>query len=330
MKNLKVLLLIILFICPIYIHATTYKTAYPYTIKLKKQNTRIEATPYAPRDGSPMYGKTDVFYKGKKLYSIDKYFRERLVSSNNGKIIVVINPFIYRYAINPNELETYDDKVINIFKNGKPYLTYKLNQLININTIPKLEPYDFLNCWLFKHNPYDSWITRLKSKKTENNNIFIENNILHIVTTVDTIVRIDLKTGNKLSDLILESVLPIKRHFNPDKITTTYHESTYPEKFILPKLKNGNSFEYELSKFLKLELADKSTNKLQELSIYVHTFLLNKRGACEIAYINSGNKTLDTKIVDWIKMQQFQVIEIPDNFEKFKFEDFIYLKKKSN
>ena len=115
--------------------ATTWGPAYPYTQKIDGQKVTIKAYSYAPYSGSPMIGTTKVFFKNKLLYTIDKYYRERIFTSKDGHFLAVVrtsnaegvSSFV---TFRPEKID-FNQTAIEIFKDGKPFKEFQLKDIID-------------------------------------------------------------------------------------------------------------------------------------------------------------------------------------------------------
>lgn len=116
-------------------YSTTWTPAYPYRQQIEGQNVIIEATPYAPYTGSPMIGLTKVFYNNKLLYSIDKYYRERIFTSDDGRFLAIVHTSnsadIASYTLFGIEKVDYTQPAIEIFKDGQPFKKFSLKDIID-------------------------------------------------------------------------------------------------------------------------------------------------------------------------------------------------------
>ena len=347
---------------PLIVSGSTWKLAFPYQQKIQGQNIIIRSVPYAPRDGEP-FGKTMVFDGKKLLYSFDKYFRQTIIPSNDGVYVAVINRFLFSQFY----LQKLGDRtVIDIYRNGELYKSYKLKELIK--PIKPDNKYGF--AWGYKY-PMEGNFSEIKDncksclsvygrkvlndcneseildevciecnsdcdivnnyevhRKVMDNWIFIENNVLNIITIDSKIIQIDMSNPTAISKSNLEILYPDLSKFDPPRIKKKQKIIKYPEKFYLPDLENGENIGDELSDFLMMKISD-DYNDPKTLSIYIHTLLINQQGKCEIAYVSSDDKKLDKKIENWIKQKKFDTSKIPKKFEKYKFSDFVYLKNAS-
>lgn len=136
---MKHLLLICLIITSYSSYARTWTTAMPYTQKVQGQHVIIKAASYSPYGPSPTLGSTEVYYKKKLLYKIDKYFREPVYTSSNGEYLAVV------HITNANGITSYtqfgieridfEQNAIDIYKNGTLYKEVKLWEVIDTSKL---------------------------------------------------------------------------------------------------------------------------------------------------------------------------------------------------
>lgn len=114
---------------------TTWSAAYPYTQQIDGQNVVIKVFPYAPYSGSPMIGVTKVYLNKKLLYTIDKYYRERIFTSNDGQYLVVVHTSnsagITSYTSFGIEQINFNQTAIEVFKNGQPFKAFTLKDVVD-------------------------------------------------------------------------------------------------------------------------------------------------------------------------------------------------------
>lgn len=290
--------------------ATTWAPAMPYTQKIKGQKVTIKATPFNPYWGSPIFGETKLFYKNKLLYTIDKYYREQLISSNNGIYLAKINISLDTRGF------SYNQTAIEILKNGKPFKKIPLIDLID--SIEDIQASRFLYWgYDFNYEKYENATRKYKGcKKTwskrelrkcetnrislpyckeckeifgyydsvkieknlADNPIFIKNNTLHILTNQGYIITYNFNT-HILKRILFEEVVTDKKAYSPPKIKKKYRRIKYPSKASLPKQKNGKTLEIAISEFLDIDTVDYYKNGAIQISIM--GLLLNEDGKCE-------------------------------------------------
>jgi len=117
------------------VYGTTWSVAYPYEQQIDGQNVVVKAFPYDPYSGSPMIGVTRVYFNNKLLYSIDKYYREKIFTSDDGQYLVVVHTTnsagITSYTTFGTERLDYDQTAIEVFKNGQPFKIFSLRDVVD-------------------------------------------------------------------------------------------------------------------------------------------------------------------------------------------------------
>ena len=136
MKLLKIILpIVILEFLTIQCFGTTWAAAYPYTQKIDGQNIVIKAYSYSPYYGSPTIGITKVYSNNRLLYSIDRYYRENIFTSQDGQYLAVVNTIISSRLMGSiffvgSQID-FNETAIEVFKNGLPFKTYSLKDIID-------------------------------------------------------------------------------------------------------------------------------------------------------------------------------------------------------
>ena len=312
MKLLKFLLTIFLLpFSAIQCFGTTWAAAYPYVQQIDGQNIVVKAYSYAPHKRSPMIGVTKVYSNNKLLYSIDKYYREKIFTSQDGQYLAVVRTTSYSslFCTGIN----FNQTVIEVLRNGLPFKTYTLKDVIDTTQLAnngylfnwgyfadfetfkevlseckicrevwgrsviktgnakKISPTSWERC----KSACDS--TELMKIETNiyKNSIFVQDNSLYILTNQNTVVALDFETL-EVQQLSFEKIVPDKKTFNPPKLKRKYTKIKLPDKFSEPNLKDGRSFEKGIADLFNLPVisSDKET-----FCIYTH-FVLNKEGKC--------------------------------------------------
>jgi hypothetical protein len=115
--------------------ATTWAAAYPYTQRIEGQDVVVKAFSYDPYTASPMLGVTRVYYKNKLLYSIDRYYRERIFTSDDGEYLAVVNTSnsagLSSYTSFGIEKVNFNEPAIELFRHGQLYKTFTLKEVID-------------------------------------------------------------------------------------------------------------------------------------------------------------------------------------------------------
>lgn len=117
------------------VFARTWSAALPYTQQMDGQNVVVKAISYEPYRGSPMLGVTKVYFKNKLLYSIDKYYREKIFTSNDGQYLIVVNTSnaigVSSFSSFGNEQMDFNQTAIEVFKNGQPFKMFMLGEVVD-------------------------------------------------------------------------------------------------------------------------------------------------------------------------------------------------------
>ena len=331
MKLLKFLLTIFLLpFSAVQCFGTTWAAAYPYVQQIDGQNIVVKAYSYAPYKCGPMIGVTKIYSNNKLLYSIDKYYREKIFTSQDGQYLAVVSTSnsagltsyssLFCTGINFNQI------VIEVFKNGLPFKTYTLKDVIDTTLLVNngflfnwaynldFESFEeaICNCKYWRKDLTISekkkclngdttsycreWINgcdSIKIFKAEKilykNSIYVQNNSLFILTNQNTVVKLDFETL-EIQQLPFEKIVPDKKTFNPPKLKRKYKKIKLPDKFSEPNIKDGRSFEEGIANLFNLTVSnsDKGT-------FCVHTcFVLNREGKC-IDFYGSVNDERITK-----------------------------------
>lgn len=139
-----------------YANATTWAAAYPYRQHIEGQEVVIEAIPYNAYVGSPS-GVTRVYFKNKLLYTIDKYYREKIFTSNDGQYFAIVHTTnmvgVTSTITMGHERIDYNQPAIEVYKNGILYKSFSLKDVIDTS---RLRHEGFLFDWGYYANtePY--------------------------------------------------------------------------------------------------------------------------------------------------------------------------------
>lgn len=305
---------------------TTWRAAYPYTQQIEGQEVIVKAFPYDPFSGSPMFGLTRVYFKNKLLYSIDKYYRERIFTSNDGQYLVVVHTSnsvgISSYSSFGIERVNFDQSAIEVFKNGQPFKTFTLKDVIDTTKLAYNGRFFYwghnVDLDAFRKAEYgcesckevygrkvlrtgdtseidiDDWeeckrecdSARYKSIAihVSKNSIYVQENSLFILTNQKTIVKLDFAnlTINKIP---FGNIVPNIKIFNPPTLKRKYKKIKYPNHFLLPELIDGKTIEQGLTEFLnkRVSVGERDSATIQ---IYFHTLIINIQGKCELVYVS--------------------------------------------
>lgn len=299
-------------------------SVYPWTLKTENK-IKVKSIPYKVHNGGRL-GITKVYKKNKLIYSINEYLSGNTIIDYSGNYLINYDYSLYRevknyYDINENgkridsKVENYQGRILTIYRKGIKIREIDFREL-EIDTIS-----------LKKNDRFFFWNNQNKS--LDNNSIFILENVLHILTIDNKIIKIDLETQNKKS---IEKFDFSKVAFYKKLIPKTKFKvlkKDIPDSFNFPKLKDSRLLEESLNDFLKNNtffIPKKTKN------IWV-TMLLNKKGICESIDISiTDSKDINVKynvpkviaeIKNWFNLQRFKTKLNPRFTDKFIFEDII-------
>jgi hypothetical protein len=300
---------------------TTWSPAYPYTQKIEGQKVVIKAFPYAPYSGSPMIGLTKVFFGKKLLYTIDQYYREKIFTSPDGHYLVILHTSnfvgVTSYVTFGEEHADFNKPAIEIFKDGKPFKTFALKDVIDT---AKLISNGLFFDWGYKVNlesfssaesgcqsckeVYGKKIlktcdtseidldacevcrrecdsVKLKEFQTKlfRNSAYVLNNDLFIITNQKKIVKLDFESL-KIEHIRFDEGTLDKNSFNPPKLKRKYKKIKLPDKFDEPYLKDGTKLEKGIANFFNLQAGKKGE---RTFCIFID-FLLTHNGRCLDVY----------------------------------------------
>ncbi len=119
--------------------AMTWQPAYPYKQHIEGQNITIEAIPYYAYAGSPLPGITNVYFGNKLLYTINKYYREKIFTSKDGQYLAVLHTTnatgVSSIMIMGHEKIDYSQAAIDVFKNGDLFKTFSIQAVIDTSRL---------------------------------------------------------------------------------------------------------------------------------------------------------------------------------------------------
>ena len=316
------------------VFGTTWSAAYPYTQQIDGQNVIIKAFPYDPYSGSPMIGVTKVYFNKKLLYTINKYYRERIFTSNDGQYLVVVHTSnsagIASYTSFGIERLSFNQTAIEVFKNGQPFKTYTLKDVVDTTTLlnngrffywrynvdfktfDKVKwSYNYWNKILTKREmrecrenldtsfhckDYRNSVDSMKVFDLENfiynNSIFVKDNSLNILTNQSMVVKLDL-TDISIQQIPIDKIILDKKNFNPPKLKRKYKKVKLPNKFDQPKLKDGRSLEKGLAELFNLSLLDDGKGKV--FNIFINHLVIDQKGKC----IKCSGNVYDVRISEY-------------------------------
>ncbi len=303
---------------------TTWSAAYPYTQQIEGQNVVIKAFPFAPYSGSPMIGVTKVYFKKKLLYTIGKYYRERIFTSNDGQYLVVVRTSnsagLTSYTSFAIEQINFNQTAIEVFKNGLLFRTFTLKDVIDTTKLANNGQFFnwgyTVNFKAFDNASWDceywgknltrrekrecingdttfyckEWINGCDSMKIFERGKFICTNSIYVqgnslfVLTNQGIVVKLDFSKMSIERILFDMIVTDKQSFNPPKLNRKYKTVKLPEKFDEPNLKDGRPFEKAVADLFGLSVLD--SNERNTFSVFINYLVLDTRGKCVDFYGN--------------------------------------------
>lgn len=300
------------------VFGTTWSAAYPYTQKIDGQSVEIKAFPYDPYSGSPMIGDTRVYFNNKLLYSIDKYYRERIFTSNDGQYLVVVHTSntagISSYISFGTEQINFNQTAIEIFKNGQSFKKFALKDVIDTTKLANNGQFfnwgynvDFeafneaiWNCNYWRKDLTRSekkecldgdttsycreWIQGCDSIKMFEQEKFIYSNSIYVHdNSLFVLTNQNMVVKLDFEEMTVQQIpfnklIPDKKNYNPPKFNRRYKKVKLPDMFDQPNMKDGRSFEKGVADLFKLIVPDNTNEK--SFCVYINYLVLNKEGKC--------------------------------------------------
>lgn len=315
MKVLKAIAVALLVLISVQqIKAITYFPAYPYTQNTEGQDIKIEAIPYNPYGGLTCLGVTRVYENKNLLYTVDRYFRNPIFTSDNGQFLVIVHRTILRYPLEDFKKRDAEKTAIEILKNGEAYKSFSLSEVIEFDSLQNNGPFyewtysiDFekfgevkknyaywdqslriwekWECLMGDSSDYClQWMNARDSMKIYKNErevyhqaIFIENNRLCILSNQNTAIHLDL-VDLSLEKEAIQNVLSDKESFSPPETKKKFHDYKLPEEFTEPALADGSSLELRIAELLECEVI--SFGEKEIYTVYIGYLLIDENGRC--------------------------------------------------
>lgn len=319
---------------------TTWFGAYPYKQNIEGQKVTVEAYPFDPYSGSPMIGITKVYYDNKLLYSIDKYYREAIFTSNDGRYLAIVfttNTLAFAsYTTSGKQPVDFNQSAIEIFKDGKPFKTLTLKDVIDT---AKLATSGQFYSWgyyadfeairkaestcnscrkvygekvLRKCKPHISAAQCEKCRNACNlaKEEEIEKNLLSnsiYVQNNNLFVLTNQNTIVKLDFSIFEvtqnpfdKIIPNKKEFNPPKLLRKYKKVKLPDHFDQPTFKDGRDFDKGIADILGMSVSE---NDSEIFIVFIHSLLIDFNGNC----INFEGDVYDKRISKYYSTESINI-----------------------
>lgn len=318
------------------VSATTWAGAYPYSQRIEGQDVVVKAFSYDPYTSSPTLGITRVYYKNKLLYSIDKYYRERIFTSEDGEYLAVVytsnSAGLSSYTTFGIEKVNFNEPVIEIFKHGQPYRTFTLKEVIDTTKLNSNSQFFYWGYQLdygFKSVEDDCEICRevygrrilrlgdtteidseelkeclgacdsLELLKTELK--LYANSVYVSNNKLFILTNQDMVVRLDFSDMSIQKIplnvfVPNKENYNPPKLHRKYKKIKLPDKFAEPRLKDGMSLAEGLSDLFGLTVTD---SRDERYTVYIDYLVIDSEGKC----VDYNGKVYDREKSEWFSYE---------------------------
>lgn len=300
------------------VFGTRWSAAYPYTQQIDGQKVVVKAFPYDPYSRSPMIGVTRVYFNNKLLYSIDKYYRERIFTSNDGQYLVVVHTLnsagVSSYTSFGIEKINFNQTAIEVFKNGQSFKTFKLKDVIDTTKLANngrffywgynvdFEAFDkaIWNCNYWRKDLTRSekkeclegdtttycreWIQGCDSLKIFEQEKFIYDNSIYVqdnslFVLTNQNVAVKLDFATlSVQQIPFDKIVTDKKNFNPPKLNRKYKKVKLPKKFDEPNLIDGRSFEKGVADLFGLSIPD--NKEKSTFNVFINYLVIDKNGKC--------------------------------------------------
>jgi hypothetical protein len=309
--------------------------------KLYSENSKyyLQSIPFDDEEES-IFGKTYVFKTGQSepLYSINRHFNytgypNKIHLSNDGLTIFYINDIFGNDNVE-------EQKAITVYRNGVLTKKYTISELIDCDN-------EVQNCLLLYKNK--KVINRDSTKWTNNQrllgfndgtssserlanryNVFSSNDSVYLIDQFKQLRIFDLQTGDLLITTNFDS-----NYFRLKSIARTnlfeIETMVSPSRYGLPLFADGNILNKALASRLDMVptgMFDKNFFKYKCYAVAVNA-LIDRNGKLEINEIKVHDELPEQEIRDFLTSQTFDMKKIPKVLEKWRFDEYIYLRNKS-
>lgn len=248
------------------------------------------------------FGKTIIYdgESGKELYKIDNFLPIKTFISNTGKSLISTTYWMAGHA------DIEDQKIVEVFIEGKSTTQYFIDDLVSDKSK------------LFQSVSHTLWY----------NKMFVTNDTLFILTLEDRVVRISLETGKIIDRLNPTDCVSCNTSNQPSEPKTIiYEDIKYPKGYIFPDLADGRTFREGLALGLKKTLGEKYVDCKYHIMVYA---VIDKLGNCEIYKIHAEvdrneNEEWKIEFSNWVTTQKFKTDLIPENCDKWVFQESLFL-----
>lgn len=298
----RTLLFILIFCNSLTVKADLPGAAYQYDRYSENGKFYFKSIPFYNYDLTN-FGKTIIYdsKSNKELYTIENYLPSQAFISNTSKSLVTTTYWMWGHS------DFEDQILIKVYLDGIDSVQYRIDDLVSDKS--KLQATSSHTLW------YDK--------------MFVKNDTLYVLTLENKVIKIDLKSGGILEKQgVKECELCRDRDRIPEPKTKYYRDITYPANYIFPSLTNGKPFRQSLMSALeKTEVED-----YEDCDYYILVYgTIDKKGNCEIFTINTSvfreeNDQWEKKVSDWVKAQEYTTELIPENCDKWVFQEYFHLK----
>jgi hypothetical protein len=270
----------------------------------------LKSVPY-DNEFPSLRGKTSVYEKGRSapLYVFERGFdsvganSNNLILSNDGEVIFYVIPW-------GADEEKEGLKSISIYKQGKLVKSFTETEITGCDQQKE-------RCSLFYSN-FDEVVDKEKSnwgtrsyRKTFKDRVYLidSNRKAHIF---------DLKEGSYLGADSFDNIFEqVKNRARASKTETSRYDA--PTFLDFPKLKNGKDTAEALADYLGMKVVDDSAQKDEQYKWYSFKLSSNisRDGSLEIEAIEIYNELPKEKIIEFFKVNKFDISPVPAVFEKW-------------
>ncbi len=278
--------------------------AYQYDLYSENQRYFFKSIPFYNYSETD-FGKT-IIYDGKTkrpLYKIDNYLPSPSFLTNDGNSVITTKYWLWGH-------NDFDNQVlIQFYINGQKRNKYYLKDLVEDKSV------------LRQTSSHSLWFDKM----------FIHLDTFYVMTLENKTISFNANTGVLIGKI--NSGLMSKR-FSKDnlpELKKVYAENIeYPDKYQFPDLIDNRKFHNSLINGLKkTEVKDYENCKFY-ISI---SCVIDRKGNCEIVYLKASinhedkdNAIWKRQVQDWVLSQKYKTNLIPENCDKWVFEEFFYLK----
>lgn len=319
------------------VHATTWATAYPYTQRTEQGMVLCRSVPYCAR-GPFDQGETFVYRKGKLLYSIGKYISTALFTFGEGRYLIEVDfemqgsapEILWSADTTTSRLPKTvapDGASISIYDMGQPLRRIMFSELgIDGESMHRFGFRRFT--WRYgAAEPTGSQIEARMARQPA----FMDGDRLCLIASDEQLIEVSIPSGAIVGRSMARETLGSRDSRRPQQVKRKYVRTKYPEKFFLPKLKDGRSLDLAASSIAKID-ATQDTVRIPEIQVYLHTLLINRQGRCEVVHasvsegkMGGAQHQLEQDLSRWLQQQEFDTRTIPRGFDKFKYTGFLTL-----